>query len=223
MGAPQQFPVREHEFEAAPGLPENLPRGERLLWQGAPDWKSLAINAFHVRKIALYFAAILVLRASLQIGDGLAVGDVLIGLVQIAPLALFALASLCLIAWLTSKTALYTITNQRIVMRIGIVLTITFNLPFKSIDSVSLRQLSDSDADICLTITKRDHIAYAHLWPHARPWRFAHPEPMLRAIPQGVEVAKLLATAIAEASGGYVRSPSTPEMTPPSHEALTAS
>ena len=47
----------EHEFEAAPGLPEPLPRGERLIWQGSPDWVQLAIHAFHVRKLAIYFSA----------------------------------------------------------------------------------------------------------------------------------------------------------------------
>ena len=39
----------EHEFEAALGLPEPLPRGERLLWQGAPDWRVMAREAMHLR------------------------------------------------------------------------------------------------------------------------------------------------------------------------------
>ncbi|MEY3475503.1 MAG: hypothetical protein RL087_1961, partial [Pseudomonadota bacterium] len=30
----------EHEFEAAPGLPAPLPVGERILWQGAPQWRA---------------------------------------------------------------------------------------------------------------------------------------------------------------------------------------
>ena len=49
-------PQHEHEFEAAPGLPELLPEGEHIVWQAAPDWKQLAIHAFHVRKIAIYFS-----------------------------------------------------------------------------------------------------------------------------------------------------------------------
>ena len=40
------------------GLPERLPDGERLLWQGAPDWRALARQAFHVRGLAIYFGAI---------------------------------------------------------------------------------------------------------------------------------------------------------------------
>ena len=52
---------REHELEAAPGLPEPLPAGERVLWQGKPDWKRLANEAFHVRQVAVYFALMLAL------------------------------------------------------------------------------------------------------------------------------------------------------------------
>jgi hypothetical protein len=45
------------------GLAEPLPAGERVLWQGAPRWTSLAIHAFHVRKLVIYFGIILGLRA----------------------------------------------------------------------------------------------------------------------------------------------------------------
>jgi hypothetical protein len=37
--------------------------GEHVVWQGAPDWRSLAVHAFHVRKIALYFVFMLALQA----------------------------------------------------------------------------------------------------------------------------------------------------------------
>ena len=37
--------AEEHEFEAARGLPELLPAGERVLWQGSPDWRGLAREA----------------------------------------------------------------------------------------------------------------------------------------------------------------------------------
>ena len=56
--------VHEHEFEAAPGLPEPLPAGERVLWQGAPQWRTLAVEVFHVRAVAIYLVAMLALQAS---------------------------------------------------------------------------------------------------------------------------------------------------------------
>jgi hypothetical protein len=55
--------THEHEWEVAPGLPSALPPGERVVWQGPPDWRSLAVHAFHVRKIAVYFALMLAVQA----------------------------------------------------------------------------------------------------------------------------------------------------------------
>ena len=46
-------PHHEHEFEAAPGLPEALPVNERILWQGAPTASLLAVQALHLRKLVM--------------------------------------------------------------------------------------------------------------------------------------------------------------------------
>ena len=51
----------EHELEPAYGLPERLPANERILWQGSPDWRTLARRVFFVRTLALYFLAILII------------------------------------------------------------------------------------------------------------------------------------------------------------------
>ena len=40
------------------------------------------------------------------------------------------------------------------------------------------------------------------LWPHARAWAFASPEPTLRAIPDAQTVATLLARTMANAVPG---------------------
>jgi hypothetical protein len=40
-------------FEKIRGLPADLPRGEELLWQGSPTWKSLAIHTYYVRVVVL--------------------------------------------------------------------------------------------------------------------------------------------------------------------------
>ena len=44
--------------EPVPGLPERPPAGERILWQGAPDRRTLARTAYHTRLVAAYFAAV---------------------------------------------------------------------------------------------------------------------------------------------------------------------
>ena len=131
--------AHEHEFEAAHGLPELLPAGERILWQGSPDWRTLAIKVMHLRTLSIYFAVMLVWRSGTVLSD---TGSLLAALVSIAipaPLALVALGLMTLFAWLTSRTTVYTLTNRRVVMRIGIVLSVTFNLPYRMIEAVSLR------------------------------------------------------------------------------------
>ena len=37
--------MSEFDTEPVPGLPEQLPEGERLRWQGAPKWAALAVRA----------------------------------------------------------------------------------------------------------------------------------------------------------------------------------
>ena len=56
--------THEHEFEAALGLPEELPTGEQILWQGAPNWISLGVEAFHLRSLGIYFGLMLLLQLS---------------------------------------------------------------------------------------------------------------------------------------------------------------
>jgi len=191
----------EHEFEPQFGLPEPLPADERILWQGAPDWRRLAIEAFHVRKLAVYFAAILALRAVFVASSGGSGAEVIKALLMLLPLALFAMAIATGMAWLSSRTSVYTVTDKRVVMRIGIVLSLTFNLPLKRLATADLRLRADGTGDIPLTLAGTDTIAYLHLWPHARPWRVARPEPMLRCVPEAAQVSAVLARAWAGATG----------------------
>ena len=54
--------------------------------------------------------------------------------------------------------------------------------------------------EIALSLSGSDRISFLVLWPHARPWRVRKPQPMLRAVPDGVRVAGLIARALAEAA-----------------------
>jgi hypothetical protein len=191
----------EHEFEAAHGLPEKLPRNEHLLWQGTPDWRRLAVEAVHVRKLALYFAVILALRGANVLSGGGTLAHALVAVLWLLPLAALAIGVLVLLAWLMGRNTVYTVTDRRVVMRIGIVLTITFNLPYSAIESASMRANADGSGDLVLRPASVDKIAYVHLWPHARPWHLKHPEPMLRAIPDVQRVASLLSGALAASAG----------------------
>jgi hypothetical protein len=76
-------------------------------------------------------------------------------------------------------------------------LPVTINLPFAQIDGASLRLFANGSGDIPLKLAARERVAYLLLWPHARPFHFAHPQPCLRAIANADQVAGLLAAALA--------------------------
>jgi fumarate reductase subunit C len=180
-------------------LPEPLPTGERILWQGAPRWRSLYRGAFHARSLAGYFGALLLLRGVFTLADGGGVVKALVSMMYLLPLVAAGLGIVALLAWLTARATWYTITNRRLVMRLGIALEITFNFPFRAIESAGLRLFADGTGDLPLTLTQGSSIAYLHLWPHARPWHFKQTQPMLRSIPQAELVASILSRALAEA------------------------
>ena len=193
----------EHEFEAAPGLPEPLPPGEKLLWQGSPDWRVLARRAFHLRKLVAYFGALLVLRLAILVNDGAALTEALRSTVGPLALASLGLALVALMAWLSARSTVYTLTDKRVVMRIGIVLTVAYNLPLRCIDAADLGAVeADGSGDLALTLEPRTRIAWLHLWPHVRPWQVRHTRPMLRAVPDVAQVAAQLRSAWSAANGG---------------------
>lgn len=191
----------DHDFEPIPGLPARLPEGESILWQGSPTSAGLAIEAFHARKVAVYFAALLGIQAAWAVVDRSA-NVTAAAFAGGAALATVAVAILAVLGWLSARTCIYTITTRRVVMRYGLVLPMVMNLPYSRIAAADLRVRADGSGDIVLRLAGEDRVAYFALWPHARPWRFKQPEPMLRAVPDVAPVARLLAQALATATGG---------------------
>lgn len=183
------------------GLPQQLPPGERLLWQGTPDWRSLALRAFHLRGLALYFGVLVVWSVFNAVWAGEAPRAIALSTAQFAGLALVPLLLVALYAWAVTRATTYTITDRRVVIRLGLALPMTINLPFGRIDNAAFNPGQDGSGDIALQLAAGDKLAYLILWPHARPWRMAKPEPMLRAIPDAALVAQLLARALAASAG----------------------
>lgn len=191
----------EHDFEPQHGLPEALPEDEKLLWQGSPAWRAMAIEVFHVRKLCIYFALLLVLRAGFIVGDGGGAAEVFSAWVWLLPMCALAVAAMLWLARQTARSTVYSITSKRVVMRIGIVLNVTYNLPFKRIAAAGVLKRADGHGDIPLTLLQGERIAILQLWPHARPWRVRQPEPMLRCLAEVDVPAGVLSKAWAEATG----------------------
>ncbi len=180
--------MSEYDFEPIRGLPGNLPAGEHILWQGTPDAWAFARTALNTRWIAGYFA-VLVAWAMVR--------GTLMGVLLTAGFGTVAIALAMIFSILVARTTVYTITNRRVVLRIGVALSKCINLPLSQLASADLRNQGQGFGDIALVPAARSGIGYAMLWPHARPFRFGLPQPMLRAIPAAAEVAEVLAKATA--------------------------
>lgn len=192
--------MSEHDFEPVRGLPGDLPAGERLLWQGAPDWWPLAQRAFHVRSVSAYFGVLIAWRGVAELFDGAAPMAALQSASYVVPIAVAALTLLCGLALLTARTTVYTITTRRVVLRFGVALPKAINIPFSIIESAALKDFSDKTGDLALTLVAPNKVAYFLLWPHARPWKLKFPQPTMRAIADGAGVAARLAEALKDAN-----------------------
>lgn len=179
----------EEAGPAAHGDPLGTPAAnEKVLWKGRPNLPVLARTAFHTHSVGLYVAALAVIS--------LALGNVDTAIIC-AVLAVVAVAILYAIAWLSARTTLYILTDTRLIMRIGMALEARINVPLKHVTSANLRMRGKEHGDIALALGGDRLLGYSLLWPHARPFRYAKPEPMLRAIPDAAKVAEILAQAAA--------------------------
>lgn len=207
----------EHETEEIRGIPGRLPEGERLLWQGAPAWWALAVRAYRVRAVAIYFAVLAMFGFVAGLRDGRAAGEALFGLVPLILLACTAVGMLTLLAWLSARATIYSVTTRRVILRVGVALPVSVNLPFAAVSSASVRLHGDGTGDIALSLAPPHRVSYALMWPHVRPWHFTAPEPSLRAIRAPAEVAQTLARALAAAAG--MPTPASPALATVPHDA----
>lgn len=175
--------MSEYDHEPVRGLPGLLPEGERILWQGSPDWKAMAAAALHIRLTGAYFGAIII-WAALKGDANTAIGVAVLGALVIALQTLF--------AWGVGRTTVYTLTDKRIVLRVGVALNKCINLPLAEIEAANLKMLGDGHGNVVLDLKGMPRLGYWMLWPHARSLRIIRPQPMLRAIPEARDFAQLL-------------------------------
>ena len=186
----------EHEHEPIPGLPGELPAGERLLWQGAPSWRALARRSLHVRKVAGYFALLAGWHVAEVMSAGSGFAHAVRGAAWLVVLGVLAVGVLSGLAWALARSTMYTITSKRVVMRFGVALPMSVNLPLTLVEAADLRRHDDGTADLPLTLLPRSRMGYLLTWPHVQPWHYFRVRPMLRCLPDGETAARALMSAL---------------------------
>ncbi|WP_428484716.1 photosynthetic complex putative assembly protein PuhB [Rhodopila sp.] len=187
-----------HDHEPVRGLPAPLPDGETILWQGGPNWQTLARRAMRVRVVTVYFVLLAVWGISGGVSAGTSAWDIALSTLRLGALGMVAVAILALFAWLVARTTVYTITTRRVVIRFGIALPITLQVAFPMINTAGVHLWSGGHGDIALVVQPaKPRISYFVMWPHVRPWKMNHVEPMLRCVPDAAGVAQILGRALA--------------------------
>ncbi|MEM8774565.1 MAG: photosynthetic complex putative assembly protein PuhB [Pseudomonadota bacterium] len=176
------------------GLPEKLPEDEHILWQGRPDGWALTRDALNLNWVLGYFALLALWRA-VSLTDQLTFAQGLLAALPIMLVGIGVAALLLLIGIIQARAATYTITNKRVVMRIGAALTLTLNLPYTEVLRADLQPHRSGRGTIALQLKRRTKISFLICWPHARPWTFRDPQPALRCIADAERVARILAEA----------------------------
>ena len=177
-------------------LPAPLPVGERVIWQGKPSFKGLALRTFHIREVAVYFGLLLIWRLWSNWSHGVPAGEAATSALWLIVPAISAIAVLAGLAWLFRRAACYTITSKRILFQFGVALPMTMNIPLSKIANAALKTFSDGSGNIPLKLSDSGRVSYLLLWPHIRPWRLRVSEPMLNSVPDAAKVAAKLAEAL---------------------------
>ncbi|MBS0529049.1 MAG: PH domain-containing protein [Proteobacteria bacterium] len=191
----------KQDFNQFKELPAPLPVGERVIWQGKPSFKGLALRSFHIREVGIYFGVLMAWKLWSGWSNGASSGETATAILWLAAPAVSAVAVLAGLAWLFRRAACYTITTKRVLFQFGVALPMTMNIPLSKIASAALKTYSDGSGDIPLGLSDSKRVSYILLWPHVRPWRLRNPEPMLRALPDAAVAAARLSEVLTGQSG----------------------
>ena len=157
---------------------------EKVLWKGRPSFGLLARTAFHTRTLAIYMGALAVISIATGRMDAAAVA---------AGGGIVLIALLTFLAWLSARSTLYILTDVRLIMRIGMAIETRINVPLKQVKAAHFRDRGKGHGDIAFELNGERLLGFVLLWPHVRPRRYAHPQPMLRAVPDAARLAQLIA------------------------------
>jgi hypothetical protein len=182
--------------ELVRGLPAHLPAGEDLLWQGSPSWKTFAVRFCRIQWIAAYFVALAAWFAVSSLYAGESLDDLVMPEMRVAGIAALFLTLTVVFSYAIEKTTVYTVTSRRVMIRAGVALPKTVNLPFARLNGASAELFTTGHGDIELMPMADERIAYFMMWPHLRGFSVSRGIPVMRSIPRARHAAAILGDAM---------------------------
>ena len=184
--------------DGALSLSENLPNGEKLIWQGHPERRALATRAMYLKYIAFYLVVLIAARTGYLIMDGEPVATWSGMLVWQVLASAFVMLLIVGLAAVYSRTTRYSLTNERLIIKTGAAITIHINLPLQQITAADLREYSDGTGDITLQVSRAEKLYWLLLWPNVRSWWIRPLRPVLKGLRDAQAVAHLLVKEVGE-------------------------
>ena len=185
--------MMEYEGEPIEGLPEALPEGESLIWQGRPTVGAMLKRVFFVPQLAVYFGLLIGGHTIYRLTESVPMAQVLGTLVWQFGLAAIVLLLLVWLARAYAKSILYTLTSARLVIRSGVALPMMVNIPIEQIIAADLRVHRDGTGDILLRASADRKLYWVLLWPNVSAWYSRPVRPCLRGLSHPHLAAKAFA------------------------------
>lgn len=196
----------------------SLEPGERILWQGRPQASAVRRDILKVRWLVAYLAGLLAWKLTL-----------ILWVRDLRPQEVFDTATLIVqgivlmgivvyFAWALARCTTYTVTDLRIVVRHGIALPGTVDIPLRALRSIAVRIHRDGTGDVALTVRAGGGIGYVKLWPHVLGLELSRPVPMLRGLADAAVLGPMLSRRLDELHGSTL----TPKLVHPDAVAQAA-
>lgn len=190
--------MTEYEDEPVEGLPDYLPEGEALVWQGRPTVAAMARRVFFIPHLALYFGLLIAGHAVYRLMEGVSAAQVMGTFVWQAGLAATVLVLLAWLARSYAASVMYTLTSERLVIRSGVALPMMVNIPIEQITAADMRVYRDGTGDIVLTPIADRKLHWVLLWPNVSAWYSRPIRPLLRGLAEPDRAADAFAAVASQ-------------------------
>ena len=174
--------MTEYEDEPVEGLPDYLPEGETMVWQGRPTVAAMARRVFFIPHLALYFGLLIAGHTVYRLMEGVSGVQVMGTFVWQAGLATTVLVLLAWLARSYAASVMYTLTSERLVIRSGVALPMMVNIPIEQITAADMRVYRDGTGDIVLTPVADRKLHWILLWPNVSAWYTRPIRPLIRGL-----------------------------------------